>query len=70
MEKSRLMARLRAGQDIRERRGKLSGFYIVRSDYHGTVFWAPAARLSCAGILPSNSGYVWKLKVCDFAAGG
>jgi hypothetical protein len=64
------MARLRAGQDIREPRGKLSGFYIVRSDYHGIAFWAPAARLNCAGILPSNSACVWKRKVYDFAAGG
>jgi hypothetical protein len=63
------MARLPAGQDIRERRGKLSGFYIVRSDYHGIAFWVRAARLSCAEILPSNSGCAWKLKVCDFAAG-
>ena len=63
------MARSPAGRDIRERRDKLSGFYIVRSDYPGIAFWALAARLSCAEIQPSNSGCVWKRKVCDFAAG-
>jgi hypothetical protein len=60
----------RAGQDIRERLDKLSGFYIVRSDYHGIAFWAPVAKLSCAAIPPSNSGCVWKPKVCASEADG
>jgi hypothetical protein len=56
-------------QDIRERRGRLLGFYIVRSDCLGIAFWVRAARLSCAEILPSNSGCGWKVKVCASAAG-
>jgi hypothetical protein len=63
------MARSREGRDIPEQRGKWLGFYIVRSDCPGIGCWARAARLSYAEILPSSSGYGWRVKECAFEAG-